>query len=612
MKAKRSRSKPLNRLRKQAEETLQERNDRLPATPDDDIQRLVHELQVHQIELELQNEELRRSQVELEDSRQKYVDLYDFAPVGYFTFNAKGVISGVNLAGAVLVGIERRHLIGRGFSAFLDDENQRRFYLHRQKVLETGNRHGCELKLLNKDGTQLNVFMESIVRPSVIDKNHEFRSAVTDITEKIKANEVLSDSEEKYRLLFTEMVSGAALFEVIQDTKGQLVDARFLEVNPAYEIIMGIDRSHLLGKRIREIWPETEDHWFDGLASVARTGEPVLIENYHRSTGRYYVLSAFQPRAGHLAITFRDITDQKLVAEEIQSIARFPEENPNPVMRISAGGKLLYTNTSAKVLLQSMGWKKDSPLPDAILRAVQGAADDGLISEFEIGSPSGNIFSFVLSDATKTGYLNIYGRDITDKVSALVALKKAHGQLETRVMERTAELENANRNLLSQFNKRKVVEKSLLDKTQELEAQSASLAEVNAALRVLLKQRDNDRRELEENLLVNINDLVRPHLAKLMVKNLGQKEKGLLRVIESNLEDIVSPLTRKLTVELARLSPAETQVANLIRQGKTTKEIAELMGLATSTIDFHRHNIRSKLGLKHKGINLATYLTSIT
>ena len=605
------RSKPFTRLRKRAEEILREKTDNLPSSSGDELQRLVHELQVHQIELELQNEELRRAQVELEDSRQKYVDLYDFAPVGYFTFDAKGLIVEVNLDGADYIGIDRRHLIGRGFSAFLDEESQRKFYLHRQKVLEAGNQQTCGLKLSKKDGTQISVILKSIVRPSLTDEHHEYRSAVTDVTDKVIADEILHKSEEKYRLLFTEMVSGAALFEVVHGRKGQLVDARFLEVNPAYEKIMGVNRSQLLGKRIREIWPKTEDHWFEGLASVTRTGEPVLIENYHRSTGRYYVLSAFQPSSGHLAITFRDITDQKQVLEEIKSIARFPEENPNPVMRISAGGEVLYANTEAKVFMESMGWKKGSPVPDAILRPVQGAADDGLTSEFEMCSPSGHVYSFGLSDATKTGYLNLYGRDITDKVSTRVALKKAHDQLETRVIERTAELEDANRKLLAQIAIRKEVEKSLLDKTQELEAQSASLAEVNAALRVLLKQRDNDRRELEENMLININELVRPHLAKLMCKNLGQKEKGLLRVIESNLEDIVSPLTRKLTIELARLSPAETQVASLIRQGRTTKEIADLMGLATSTIDFHRHNIRKKLGLKHKGINLATYLTSV-
>ena len=201
--------------------------------------------------------------------------------------------------------------------------------------------------------------------------------------------------------------------------------------------------------------------------------------------------------------------------------------------------------------------------------------------------------------------------DVTELKRIEQALQEAHDKLEIRVAERTVELERTNRNLRSEIEKRKESDISLREKTEALEAQSVSLTELNAALRVLLKQRDEDRRELEEKVLVNINELVRPYLSRLAKKKLGLKEKGLLRVIESNLDDIVSPLAQRLSMGMTRLSPAESQVANLIRQGKTTKEIAALMGLATSTIDFHRHNIRRKLGLKHKGVNLKTYLTQI-
>jgi PAS domain S-box-containing protein len=202
--------------------------------------------------------------------------------------------------------------------------------------------------------------------------------------------------------------------------------------------------------------------------------------------------------------------------------------------------------------------------------------------------------------------------DVTELKRIEQALQEAHDKLEIRVAERTAELERTNRKLRSEIENRMKSDISLREKKEELEAQSVSLMEANVALRVLLNRRDKDRLELEENLLININELIRPQLSRLMSMKLGLKEIGLLRVIESNLDDIVSPLVHKLTFELARLSPAETRVANLIRQGKTTKEIAHLMGLATSTIDFHRHNIRSKLGLKHKRINLSTYLSSVT
>ena len=98
---------------------------------------LIHELQVHQIELEMQNVELRRVQQELEKTRDRYSHLYDFAPVGYFTVSEKGIIDEVNLTGASLIGIERNSLIGKPFSLFVLREDQDIFYKLRQRLLET-------------------------------------------------------------------------------------------------------------------------------------------------------------------------------------------------------------------------------------------------------------------------------------------------------------------------------------------------------------------------------------------------------------------------------------------------------------------------------------------
>jgi DNA-binding CsgD family transcriptional regulator len=100
-------------------------------------------------------------------------------------------------------------------------------------------------------------------------------------------------------------------------------------------------------------------------------------------------------------------------------------------------------------------------------------------------------------------------------------------------------------------------------------------------------------------------------LNKLAAKRLGSKEKALLAVVQKNLDDLSSPLPHRLINELGRLSPTETQVINLVRQGKTTKDIADLMGVAQSTIDFHRHNIRRKLNLSNKSLNLRSYLNSL-
>jgi DNA-binding CsgD family transcriptional regulator len=93
---------------------------------------------------------------------------------------------------------------------------------------------------------------------------------------------------------------------------------------------------------------------------------------------------------------------------------------------------------------------------------------------------------------------------------------------------------------------------------------------------------------------------------------LGTKEKGYVDIVESNLNEIISPFVRSISAKFFKLSPTEMQVINLIRQGRTTKEIAETMNVATSTIDFHRNRIRKKIGIKNKRINLSTYLSSLS
>jgi DNA-binding CsgD family transcriptional regulator len=142
----------------------------------------------------------------------------------------------------------------------------------------------------------------------------------------------------------------------------------------------------------------------------------------------------------------------------------------------------------------------------------------------------------------------------------------------------------------------------------ELEAQSQHLEEVNTALRVLLKQRSEDKNELQGNVLSNVKELVGPYLDQLKKSRLSTRQQTLLRILESNLNNIVSPFLNRLSTRFLNLTPTEIRVINLIKEGKTNKEIAELLLISKNTVLFHRHNIRGKLNLKNTKINLRTHL----
>ncbi len=160
---KKDNSKPTSfeKLRRQAENLLLERGADRANVPLKDMNELIHELEVHQIELEMQNDELRQVQFELEASRDRYLDLYDLAPVGYFSLSDKGVILGANLMGATMLGIERGKLKGKHFSQFIAKDDQDVFYHHRQKLIEMKTKQTCELKLTQKDETEFYVQLDS-------------------------------------------------------------------------------------------------------------------------------------------------------------------------------------------------------------------------------------------------------------------------------------------------------------------------------------------------------------------------------------------------------------------------------------------------------------------
>jgi len=158
----------------------------------------------------------------------------------------------------------------------------------------------------------------------------------------------------------------------------------------------------------------------------------------------------------------------------------------------------------------------------------------------------------------------------------------------------------------------KLTEEALKKSQEELFEQKQSLEEANIALKVLLKQREADKQELEKKVLTNVKDLVLPYVEKLKNPRLKSRDRTLVEIIETHLKDVISPLLQRFANAKILLTPQEMQVANLVKDGKTSKEIADILNVSEATVNFHRKNLRVKFGLTNQRTNLRSYLISMS
>jgi PAS domain-containing protein/DNA-binding CsgD family transcriptional regulator len=166
--------------------------------------------------------------------------------------------------------------------------------------------------------------------------------------------------------------------------------------------------------------------------------------------------------------------------------------------------------------------------------------------------------------------------------------------------------------LIRDITELKQVKSVLLKREADLEEKASQLKEINTALKVLLKRREEDKKEIEESLLSNVKESILPFLEKLKKTRLDEKQRTYLEIVESQLREIVSPLLKRLSSRFTGLTPMEIKVAKLITEGRTSKEIAEILGVAEQTVLTHRNNLRAKLGLRNEKANLRSHLMSLT
>jgi diguanylate cyclase (GGDEF)-like protein/PAS domain S-box-containing protein len=204
-----------DRLRKAAEAKLAGHE---PVTSMRAAEELLHELQVHQIELEMQNENLRQAQLELEQSRDRYMDFYDFAPVGYLTLDDQGLITEINLTGASLLGAERSRLRQARLSAFVAVDFQDRWYRHFQAMLGRSESQACELAMVRNYGQRFFARLDCLLKRRE-GRNPELRVVLSDITERIK------NEEEIRRLAFYDSLTQLPNRRLLNDRLDQAMAA---------------------------------------------------------------------------------------------------------------------------------------------------------------------------------------------------------------------------------------------------------------------------------------------------------------------------------------------------------------------------------------------------
>jgi PAS domain S-box-containing protein len=341
----------------------------------EETQRLVHELRVHQIELEVQNDELRAIQASIEESRSRYEDLYDFSPIGYFTFDGKGLIGAVNLTGAQLLGMERKALIRSPFSSFVASKSLKDFYAHLAAVFTSDTKQTCELWVKTRQESQTPVVMESIRIKEGQGGRGQCLSAIFDITSRKQAEEALRVSEERLNLALAASEMGVwewnieagtiywspECFRILDVTGfgGRLADfTDALDPRDAARVRTAIDRAlaekSIFREEFRIVRPGGEVRWLSNLGRITcdETGKPL------RMTG-----------------TAQDITERKVHAEALQRYELLANHSRDVILFMSRdNGRILEANAAAS---KTYGYSR-AELLDLTIHDLSAAGTAGL------------------------------------------------------------------------------------------------------------------------------------------------------------------------------------------------------------------------------------------
>lgn len=361
-------SSSADRLHERAESATRMTRADIGRMSPDEIQRLVHELQVHQIELEMQNEELRHAQAELARSRDRFSELYDHAPVGFVTHEAGGKVLEANLTAAAMLGVGRGDLVGGNFTRFVARDSQDSLHLHQLAVSESEGPQACELRLRRPDGGDFAARIESVRAVVPGGEVGQCRSAIVDITarkvteEKLRRlNETLeqrvAEQTNEVRLL-GEAMSHLAEGIVITGDGLEWPGPRIVFVNRAMCRITGYTEEELIGRTPRLLQgPASDRSVLANMRAELAAGRSCEIQltNYRKDGSSYpaemFVTPMFDAggKHTHYVAIHRDISRRKEAEDALTTLGRIIEESQNEIYIVDAATlKFLQVNRGGR------------------------------------------------------------------------------------------------------------------------------------------------------------------------------------------------------------------------------------------------------------------------
>jgi PAS domain S-box-containing protein len=225
------------------------------------------------------------------------------------------------------------------------------------------------------------------------------------------------------------------------------------------------------------------------------------------------------------------------------------------------------------------------------------------------------IQDFLSPEASRYVYRRITGQDKNPRRSFEMTWKRKSGEqrysiISPQVLPGAKDGASGSFAIITDITAKKKAENAVRRRERELQNKNAQLEEMNTALRTLVNLREHDKSEIENRISANLQQLVAPLIEKLQNSGLKDRQKIYTKLLSAYLDEITSSFNQIPSPHLLVLTPAEIEVANLVKHGRTTKEIASLMNISARTVDMHRLNIRRKLGLHKKGTNLRSFLLS--